>query len=267
MNYGIMQGRLLPKFKGLYQSHPIGFWSNEFEIASSLKLNSIEFIFDYNLYSFNPIYKNPGIIKELINKTKVKVKSICADFFMTVPIQNCSYEEITIYGLILEKLIQNLKFLEGSNIVIPFVDKSSIKNLSERKFVANFLNEFKNICRENNITLALETDFSPQDFLEFFELLDENHISVNYDSGNSASLGYSFEEEMKCYGDKISNIHIKDRTFKGGPVPLGSGNADLRSLKEYIKNSKYSDLIIFQAYRDDEGIEIFKKQYEYFKNL
>ena len=267
MKYGVMQGRLLSKFKGLYQSHPIGNWASEFEIASSLNLNSIEFIFDYHLYSFNAIFNNPGIIKDQIKKSGVKVKSICADFFMAAPIQNGSNAEINLYGSILEKLIENLNFLEGNNIVIPFVDKSSIKNLSERKFVAKFLNEFKTICKQNDITLALETDFSPRDFLEFFEFLDENHISVNYDSGNSASLGYSFEEEMKCYGKKISNIHIKDRTLKGGPVPLGSGNADLKSLKEYIKNNSYNNLIIFQAYRDEEGIDIFKKQYEYFENL
>ena len=72
---------------------------------------------------------------------------------------------------------------------------------------------------------------------------------------------------MKCYGDKISNIHIKDRTFKGGPVNLGSGNADLKSLKDFIKSSNFNDLIIFQAYRDDEGVKVFKEQYEYFVNL
>jgi len=267
MKYGVMQGRLLPKFKGLYQSHPVGNWSTEFEIASSLNLNCIEFIFDYDLYSFNPIFSNPQIIKDQINKTSVKVKSICADFFMAAPIQNACKAEINLYGFILEKLIQNLNFLEGNNIVIPFVDKSSLKNLAERKYVAKFLNEFKKICSEHKISLALETDFSPKEFLKFFEFLDENHISVNYDSGNSASLGYSFEEEMKCYGEKISNIHIKDRTLKGGSVPLGSGNADLKSLKEYIKNTNYSNLIIFQAYRDEEGIDMFKKQYKYFEDL
>ncbi len=262
-----MQGRLLPKFKGLYQSHPIDNWQNEFELAARLNLDCIEFIFDYNLYSFNPIFNNPENIKHLIQKTGVKVKSICADFFMAAPIQNGSNEEINKYGLILEKLINNLKFLEGRIIVIPFVDNSAIKNLSERKFVANFLNEFKTICSKNSITLALETDFSPKNFLEFFELLDDTHISINYDSGNSASLGYSFQEEMKCYGDKISNIHIKDRTFKGGPVNLGSGNADLKSLKDFIRSSNFNDLIIFQAYRDDEGVKVFKEQYEYFVNL
>ena len=39
-NIGIMQGRLLPKYKKKYQAHPVGYWENEFPIASKLDLNS-----------------------------------------------------------------------------------------------------------------------------------------------------------------------------------------------------------------------------------
>ena len=45
---GVMQGRLLPKYKGRYQAHPVGYWQDEFPIAAGLKLDLIEFIFDYN---------------------------------------------------------------------------------------------------------------------------------------------------------------------------------------------------------------------------
>ena len=36
-----MQGRLLPKYKGRYQAHPVGYWQNEFDIAASLNLNQL----------------------------------------------------------------------------------------------------------------------------------------------------------------------------------------------------------------------------------
>ena len=35
---GIMQGRLLPKYNGRYQAHPIGYWQNEFSIAAKYNL-------------------------------------------------------------------------------------------------------------------------------------------------------------------------------------------------------------------------------------
>ena len=102
---------------------------------------------------------------------------------------------------------------------------------------------------------------------KFIDLFNNENITINYDSGNSAALGYELDEEMNLYKGRISDIHIKDRYFKGGPVLLGKGNAQLKRLKDFIEDSKYSGLIIFQAYRDDEGIQIFKKQFDYYLNL
>ena len=33
---GVMQGRLLPKYHGRYQAHPVDYWQEEFEIARRL---------------------------------------------------------------------------------------------------------------------------------------------------------------------------------------------------------------------------------------
>ena len=55
MDYGIIQGRLLPVFKSNYQAHPVGSWESEFEIARDLSLSNIEFILDAYLYNENPL--------------------------------------------------------------------------------------------------------------------------------------------------------------------------------------------------------------------
>ena len=265
--YGIMQGRLLPKFKGLYQAHPIDTWEQEFYLASNLNLNSIEFIFDYHLYSINPIFSKPDLILDAQNKSGIKIKSICADFYMSAPIHKATKCETNIYGDILETLISNLSYLGGSVIVLPFVDNSSMKSIEDKKNIAAFLNDFSKICATKSISLALETDFDPSTYLRFFDFIQNDFVSINYDSGNSASLGYSFDEEMKAYSNRISDIHIKDRLLNGGPVLLGDGNARLKKLKEFIINNKYEGLVIFQSFRDDEGLDIFKKQYDYFLSL
>ena len=44
---GVMQGRLLPKYKRRYQAHPLGYWQDEFPKAAELGLDCIEFILDY----------------------------------------------------------------------------------------------------------------------------------------------------------------------------------------------------------------------------
>lgn len=57
---GVMQGRLLPKYKGRYQAHPVNYWQKEFEIAKEIGLDCIEFILDYNDAEINPLLKAGG---------------------------------------------------------------------------------------------------------------------------------------------------------------------------------------------------------------
>ena len=33
---GVMQGRLVPKYKGRYQAHPVNYWQSEFQLAANI---------------------------------------------------------------------------------------------------------------------------------------------------------------------------------------------------------------------------------------
>ena len=61
--FGVIQGRLLPKYNGRYQAHPKGYWLDEFEIAKSLELDCIEFILDYNDANQNPLLNKDELNK------------------------------------------------------------------------------------------------------------------------------------------------------------------------------------------------------------
>ena len=86
--FGIMQGRLLPKFKGNFQAHPLGYWEDEFEIAARMRFDCIEFILDFYKFEENPLMNDIGIDAILFHSElhNVKVKSICADYFMKSPV-------------------------------------------------------------------------------------------------------------------------------------------------------------------------------------
>ena len=268
MDCGIIQGRLLPAFKSNYQAHPVGSWESEFKIAKDLALSNIEFILDAYLYNENPLLNDKGIqqIKKNIQSSQVGVKSICADIFMTWPLNNLKESEKIYFHNLLYKLIINASDIGVVDIVIPFVDNSSLKNKNEMDSVVNFLDSFEELCVEKNINLSLETDLKPEEFLRFLKKFKNKKIRVNYDSGNSASNGYKLEEEIKLYGHLISNIHIKDRNYKGPSVQLGFGVAELKGIKEFIYNG-FDGIVSFQAFRNDKPIKTFKEQYEYFKNL
>ena len=265
---GVMQGRLLPKYKGNYQAHPVNYWQEEFPIASSLGLKCIEFILDFEDYEKNPLMTSVGIneINDISKKNNVYVKSICADFFMEAPLHSEVKEVSNKSKEVLITLIKNSKKIGVKNIVIPCVDKSSIKN---EKDLDLFIKALRNITKQVehlDINLSLETDLPPSKFSFLLKMIDSKIVKVNYDTGNSASLGYDIKEEFAEYGNLISDIHIKDRTFKGGSVFFGTGDFNYHEFVKCFNTINYNGPIIMQVFRDDEGLEIFKKQLEIVKN-
>jgi len=264
---GVMQGRLLPKYQGRYQAFPIGEWQNEFKIAKECGLDLIEFILDFNEAEKNPLLNLEGVkkITDLIEDSGVSVKTICADYFMEAPLHSNDNKVVEKSCKVLEKLIDSAKILKITDIVIPCVDQSSLKT---NEAVIRFVKSIKRIIptlEKENINLSLETDLAPKPFIELLSKLNSNNITVNYDIGNSAALGFNFYEELAAYGDRITDIHIKDRILGGGPIELGKGNADFIKFFNELEKFNYEGPFIMQAYRDDEGIEIFKKQLEWVK--
>lgn len=268
-SFGIMQGRLLPKYQGRYQAHPVGYWQNEFEIAKGLGLNLIEFILDFDQHDVNPLMTDEGIdeIAALVEQTGVGVKSVCADYFMEAPLHSGNSTVADQSSVILQKLLKNSAVIGIKDIVIPCVDQSSIKTDSDTDRFVTRLTPILDDAAKYNVNIALETDLAPHPFLELLNMFDSENIKVNYDTGNSASLGYNPLEEFSYYGNKISDIHIKDRQLHGGSVPLGSGDADFNSFFQALSKISFDGIFIMQAYRDDEGVEIFKKQFEWFKKI
>ncbi len=265
-----MQGRLLPKYKGRYQAHPVGYWEKEFSIASDLKLEAIEFIFDYNDFNYNPLYSKMGINKiiDQINKSGVAVKSVCADYLMEAPLHSENQNIVTSSQNVIMNLLKNLALLEIKDFVIPCVDQSTLSGNQDKfdRFIKN-INPIIEIATKYEINLCLETDLSPELFSQFLNFLPYKYITVNYDTGNSASLGYDPIEEFKYYGNRISDIHIKDRKLNSGSVILGTGDVNFIRFFEALNTITYNSPFIMQVYRDDEGIEIFKKQLNFFRQL
>lgn len=265
---GVMQGRLLPKYNGRYQAHPVNYWQNEFSIAASLNLDCIEFILDYDLYETNPLMSKEGVesINKCIDNTGIRVKSVCADYFMEKPFHHIDKEIVNQSEIVMCELIKNCFALNVTDIIIPCVDSSSLKNEDDFKlFIENTKKIIEN-AEKYNINLNLETDLNPIIFGQFLSEFASERISVNYDTGNSASLGFNVIEEFKCYGHRITDIHIKDRKLNGESVMLGDGNVNFTNFFESLKLINYNNPFIMQAYRDEEGVNVFKKQLSFFVN-
>lgn len=264
-----MQGRLLPKYKNRFQAHPVGMWEQEFLIAKNFKLSHIEFILDYNNLSQNPLIYEGGIekIKKISIENNIKILSICADYLMEAPLHskdNIIREESI---EVINNLIKKASLLNVKDIVIPCVDHSSLNTKIEIELFIKSLEKLIPTCEEYKVNLSLETDLEPIKFAKLLKKINSKNIKINYDTGNSAALGYNPIEELDNYGHLISVIHIKDRIYKGGSVLLGEGSCRFEDFFLELKKYNYKGIFTMQVYRDDEGVQIFKRQLDWFTNF
>lgn len=260
-----MQGRLSPRVDGKIQAFPKNTWKNEFKLAKEIGFTSIEWIIENPLH-LNPLLSEAGInqLNELIQETNVKVDFICADIFMETPI----IEETKVLQEsrdLLNLIIQNAHKIGAKCIEIPFVDKSSLRN-RDYKFLISFFNSFEEILQKYNLLISLETDLEP---IKFKQLLSQINLRIgaNYDIGNSASLGYDFEEELNTYGERIFNLHIKDRKLGGSTVEFGTGSANIEGVLKVLSNINYKNGIIIQGARGEDDIFTAKSQFNYTKKI
>ncbi len=251
---GVMQGRLTPSINGQIQAFPERFWEAEFFLARSLGVDLIEWTLD-----FKGIIKNPLIAKcervKLIQKISgVRSISVTYDAAMQAPlIEN---REIKKYELdIFRKVILACKRAGLQYIVFPLVDGSSVTSDNYGTYVDFFRFVSKELLNAE-LSIAIESDFDPTMLKEFIEDIGRPDIGVNYDTGNSASLGYSFYDEMKAYGKHILNIHIKDRVYKGETVEFGQGDAPLSRQINYFQSELSEVNLIIQGARSKTGNDI-----------
>jgi len=266
---GVMQGRLLPKYQGRYQAFPIGYWQEEFDIAKNLDLDLIEFILDFNDFKLNPLLTENGIneIKKLTSQSGVNIKTICADYFMEAPLHANNTRDSETSLDVLRMLINSSNKIGVNDIVIPCVDQSSLTSRKSKDLFIKAIDKISPSLEGANINLSLETDLPPDGFYDLLTSIESESVKVNYDIGNSASLGFNPKEELDAYGHKISDIHIKDRILGGGPVKLGEGDAKFEIFFDELSKYNYKGPFIMQAYRDEEGVKIFKEQLIFIKKF
>jgi L-ribulose-5-phosphate 3-epimerase len=253
-----MQGRLCELEDGRFQSFPRSSWEREIELAPQVPLRGIEWIYDLFGEGANPLETadGRGSLRKALEQHGVKVASICADYFMDCPLAHHDADTRAYRVAKLEWLISVCPEMAIERIVLPFVDASKIADSKTSAVVLNVLHSVLPKAQAACVELHLETDMGPAEFRAFLNEIDHPLVKVNYDSGNSSSLGFKPTEEFAAYGERIGSFHIKDRVLGGKTVPLGEGDSDFESLRGCLIDNDYQGDFVLQVARGKPGDEL-----------
>lgn len=250
MKFGFMQGRLVDTEKsGQIQYFPSKNWKKEIALSNSIGFNIMEWTINYENINSNHLFnpkKNQKLL-EIINANCISIPSITCDFFMQRP----PFKENTKTLKDLKKIINLSKKIGVKYIILPLVDNSSITGEREEKILINQIKSIIKILGKKQ-KILFEIDYPPNKIIPFLKKFNFK-VGINYDTGNSASMGFDFEEEKK-YFKHVYNIHIKDRKFRGPSVRLGKGDFDFEIFFKFLKKRKYKKNLIFQTARSKNHI-------------
>ena len=248
-NIGIKLGRFSTK-----QHHKLQFpkknWINEFKLSKLLGIGNIEWVVDYYGFNNNPLMSRNGRnkIKAIKKKYKIEISNVTADFFLHKPPHKLKKKKYLLFKDKFRLFLYSCIDLKIKNIIVPFLEKSKIRNNKEVEKITIFLKEFENIILKKKINIIFETDLPSSQFIKFLNNFNIKSYFINYDTGNSAGLKKKFEREKKIF-PMVKNIHLKDKNKYNKSVDLGKGLFNFQLFFRYIKKINYKGKYILEAYR------------------
>ena len=252
---GFIQGRLSALVNGKIQAFPWESWKDEFRLAGEQGLSLMEWTLDHDRLEENPLMTPEGQkeIKDLCQKHGIKIPSLTGDFLMQKPFfKYLGEEREQLFGLFL-RAIDACGMNGIRKIIFPLVDNGRLETQEDQEILLKYLNKASASLVKNNVQVCFEIDKIPEEVGVIINKLSVDLFAVNYDIGNSAALGFDYHQEIKTYGTRVTNVHVKDRQLHGTTVPLGTGNADIRGVIRLLENDGYKGNYILQTARNVEG--------------
>ena len=252
-----MQGRLLKsENKNKIQFFPSSSWKKEFFLAKKNKFGLMEWTINNENIKKNPLYNGNILeIKRVQKKYSLKIQSVTCDFFMQKPFFKKTF--LSQRKFLINQLVHIIKNAENIGIkyfILPLVDQSSIGSLMEEKILIKYILKILPVLRKGSIIL-FESDYNPEKVMSFIKKFKSKKVGINYDTGNSAFLGYDFKQEIK-YFSYVKNIHIKDKNLNGKSVRLGTGNWDYNKFFFLIRKMNFKYNFILQTGRSIKNKDI-----------
>jgi L-ribulose-5-phosphate 3-epimerase len=252
---GFMQGRLSPLINGKIQAFPWDHWRAEFGLAERLGFRLMEWTLDHERLKENPLLTPEGRseIRRLSSQHGVRIETLTGDLFMQAPFWKAEGRKRDLLLSDLDAVLDACAELGIAIVVVPLVDGGSLENASQEAALEKAFLSRIDILQERHMAIAFESDFNPARLAKFIARFPGGTFGINYDTGNSAALGFEADSEIEAYGPRVMNVHLKDRLRGGGTVPLGTGAADLPRSVRVLGMAGYRGRFILQTARAADG--------------
>lgn len=264
LSIGLVQGRLSRQIGDFVQNFPKFSWENEFYLAQHNQIPHIEWILTEETLDNNPLFTEPTTSLPRFGRTNVRISGVCLDAMNSDKFKDPNYrEKVLLRGLQLAN--KDLPTLMIGHVVIPLLEKSSIKDKELMKKVAEQINTYSEWYPAVKITLEADLDIT--DLQQLLEMVPQAYVT--FDTGNLTRLGYNLRQHIDAYKDKIVNVHIKDVDAAGASVKIGAGITDFSVMKELLTDCKNLYYMTFQAARVPEVPELqqYEDNYKFMEDL
>ncbi len=250
-----MQGRLSPLVGGRIQAFPWDAWRNEFEAAAKCCISLMEWTLDQERLYDNPLLTASGQveIRNLCQRHTIGIPSLTGDCFMQAPFWKVEGQVALNLKRDFLAIVDACSAVGIRMLVVPLVDNGRLDTRDQEKVLIEFLMHHVGTFRMRDVRIIFESDFSPAELARFIGQLPADSFGINYDIGNSAALGFQPLEEFAAYGDRIVNVHVKDRLLGGTTVPLGTGRAQFGLVFSELARLAYRGKFILQTARAADG--------------
>ena len=256
MTLGFMQGRLSPPVGGKIQAFPSDCWREEFPEAGRLGFSLMEWTLDHSGLAENPLMTPQGReeIRALAARHGVAIPSLTGDCFMQAPFWKAATPDARRALLAeLDDVLCACGALGIGLVVVPLVDDGRLENAAQKLVLREELVARAPVLERTGLRIVFETDLPPQAAADWIADYPQEFFGINYDTGNSASLGYDPAEEWRLYGSRVLNVHLKDRLRGGTTVPLGTGACDFGECFRAMRAVGYGGNFVLQTARAADG--------------
>tara|TARA_R110000823_G_scaffold9782_8_gene33856 strand:+ start:1127 stop:1903 length:777 start_codon:yes stop_codon:yes gene_type:complete len=237
---GIIQGRLSLPVNGHIQEFPDD-WQKEFKLLGDCGLNHIEWLITAGSENTNPAFD------EQVSLSNFPISSLCADTLVDERIVDKDFLDDNLTPICLSAIRNKI-----NNITIPLLEGSNVEDSKIRGKFKELIVKYAD--RYPSINFSFECELSIGGLRDILELSDSFYVT--YDTGNITSYGVEHEKYIDTFHSRISNVHLKDRTYDARTVPPDTGDTDFTTIFRKLKSVGYDGIYTLQTSRGDDGNEI-----------